>query len=378
MKLIKKINSDINFLISLMFLFIFLSFPNLLFSRKVDSTEYKNEITLIIEGKGTQKILGESILVEPSQVIINGFTKQKIGYSNTYDLDNITNVVTIKWDTPLTTCNNMFFNFDNIISIDLSKFDSSKVSDMSLMFYDCTKLESINLENMNTSSLKDMKYMFYDCQSLKYIDLSYFDTSQVENMEFLFASCESLISINLSKFNTKSVQRMNSMFKNDKSLIYLDLSNFDIRNVETMDSMFNGCSSLVYINFNSFVENSTLKISSIFSYDINSLIYCIDANNSAQIYNYLKKKKLDNDCDNICFSESRKIIPEKKICIKKCEDDEIYRYEYKNICYDLEHYQEIIMIEKTEINKVIEYINISDYIELTDNFKKLNQQMKKK
>ena len=371
MKLIKKINSDINFLISLMFLFILLSFPNLLFSQKVDSTEYKNEITLIIEGKGTQKILGESILVEPSQVIINGFTKQKIGYSNTYGLDNITNVVTIKWDTPLTTCNNMFFNFDNIISIDLSKFDSSKVSDMSLMFYDCTKLESINLENMNTSSLKDMKYMFYDCQSLKYIDLSYFDTSQVENMEFLFASCASLISINLSKFNTKSVQRMNSMFKNDKSLIYLDLSNFDIRNVETMDSMFNGCSSLVYINFNSFVENSTLKISSIFSYDINSLIYCIDANNSAQIYNYLKKKKLDNDCDNICFSESRKIIPEKKICIEKCEDDEIYRYEYKNICYDLEHYQEIIMIEKTEINKVIEYINISDYIELTDNFKKI-------
>ena len=78
MKLIKKINSDINFLISLMFLFILLSFPNLLFSQKVDSTEYKNEITLIIEGKGRQKILGESISNKPNEIIINGYTKKKI------------------------------------------------------------------------------------------------------------------------------------------------------------------------------------------------------------------------------------------------------------------------------------------------------------
>ena len=270
MKLIKKYNSNINFLISLMFLFILLSFPNLLFSQNVVSTEYINEITLIIEGKGNQKILSESISNKPSQVIINGYTKENIDYS--YDLESITNIVTIKWDSPLTTCKNMFFNMDNIISIDLSKFDSSKVNEMSSMFYGCTKLESINLKNMNTSSLKDMIYMFYDCQSLKYLDLSYFDTSHVLNMEFLFASCKSLETLNLSKFNTKSVQRMHSMFKNDESLIYLDLSNFDINNVETMDSMFNGCSSLVYINFNSFVESFILKISNIFSYDIKYIV----------------------------------------------------------------------------------------------------------
>ena len=369
MKLIKKYNSNINFLISLMFLFVLLSFPNLLFSQNVVSTEYINEITLIIEGKGNQKILSESISNKPSQVIINGYTKENIDYS--YDLESITNIVTIKWDSPLTTCKNMFFNMDNIISIDLSKFDSSKVNEMSSMFYGCTKLESINLKNMNTSSLKDMIYMFYDCQSLKYLDLSYFDTSHVLNMEFLFASCKSLETLNLSKFNTKSVQRMHSMFKNDESLIYLDLSNFDINNVETMDSMFNGCSSLVYINFNSFVESFTLKISNIFSYDINNLIYCIDGNNSPQIYNYLQGKHLDNDCENICFSKSmRKIIPEKKICVENCQDDDIYNYEYNNICYDFEHYQEKIAKEKTEINKLTEYINISVNPEITHNFKK--------
>ena len=369
MKLIKKYNSNINFLISLMFLFILLSFPNLLFSQNVVSTEYINEITLIIEGKGNQKILSESISNKPSQVIINGYTKENIDYS--YDLESITNIVTIKWDSPLTTCKNMFFNMDNIISIDLSKFDSSKVNEMSSMFYGCTKLESINLKNMNTSSLKDMIYMFYDCQSLKYLDLSYFDTSHVLNMEFLFASCKSLETLNLSKFNTKSVQRMHSMFKNDESLIYLDLSNFDINNVETMDSMFNGCSSLVYINFNSFVESFILKISNIFSYDINNLIYCIDGNNSPQIYNYLQGKHLDNDCENICFSKSmRKIIPEKKICVENCQDDDIYNYEYNNICYDFEHYQEKIAKEKTEINKLTEYINISVNPEITHNFKK--------
>ena len=364
MKLIKKNNTKNNFLISLMFLLILLS----LFFQKVESAEYKNEIILTIEGDGIQKILGESIRQNPSQIIINGYTQKTISY--TYDLENITNTIKIKWDTPLTSCKNMFLNLHNIISIDFSNFDSSKVSDMSSMFYDCHKLESINFENMNTSSLENMEYMFYDCQNLKYLDLSSFDTSLVSKMDFLFASCLSLASIKLSSFNTKSVERMNSMFKNDESLIYLDLSSFDINNVEAMDSMLYGCRTLVYINLISFVESPNLKMDNIFSYELNALIFCIDSNNSPKIFNFLHNKNLENDCSNICFSESRKIIPEKKICAETCQNEDIYKYEYNNICYDLEHYQEIIEKEKTEVNRLTENINISENNEITENLNK--------
>ena len=242
MKLIKKINTQTNFLISLTFLFILLSFPYYVYSKV-----YSNEITLRIEGNGIQKILGESILNHPNEVIINGFKKEYIDYS--YELENITNVVTIKWNTPLTTCKNMFFNLNNIISIDLSKFDSSKVSDMSSMFY-----------------------MFYDCQSLKYLDLSYFDTSQVSNMDFLFASCSSLVSLNLSRFNTKSVIKMNSMFKNDESLAIIGqleipckLSDFRDKILESEQAFYNNTPKVSKKKANSNTKNEEKKNSNIYN-----------------------------------------------------------------------------------------------------------------
>ena len=44
--------------------------------------------------------------------------------------------------------------------------------------------------------------MFEGCSSLKYLDLSDFNTKKVTNMSRMFDQCESLISLNLSNFNT--------------------------------------------------------------------------------------------------------------------------------------------------------------------------------
>ena len=40
-----------------------------------------------------------------------------------------------------------------------------------------------------------------------------------------------------------------------------------------------------------------------------------------------------NNCSNICFNESNKIIKEEKKCILNCFDDDYYQKEYNNICY---------------------------------------------
>ena len=52
-------------------------------------------------------------------------------------------------------------------SIDLSKFNTDKVTNMSYMFYDCSSLKSIDLSKFNTDKVTDMDYMFYGCSSLK-------------------------------------------------------------------------------------------------------------------------------------------------------------------------------------------------------------------
>ena len=45
----------------------------------------------------------------------------------------------------------MFFNLSNIIEIDLSNFDFSRVITMEKMFMKCANLKKVNLGNMDTS-----------------------------------------------------------------------------------------------------------------------------------------------------------------------------------------------------------------------------------
>ena len=130
--------------------------------------------------------------------------------------------------------------------IDLSNFDSSKVTDMSYMFSDCTSLEEIKLSNkFNTSKVINMESMFSGCKNLASLDLSNFNTRNVTNMSGMFSGCSSINEIIFSyKFDTSKVTYMNSMFKECKNLISLDLSNFDYSNSIEIHNMFKNCNSL--------------------------------------------------------------------------------------------------------------------------------------
>ena len=48
----------------------------------------------------------------------------------------------------------------------------------------------------------------------------------------------------------------------------------------------------------------------------------------------MKIKKFTINCTNICFTEeNKKFVVENKKCLKSCRDDDVYSYEYNNICY---------------------------------------------
>ena len=48
---------------------------------------------------------------------------------------------------------------------------------------------------------------------------------------------------------------------------------------------------------------------------------------------------MNNDCNNVCFSETKKIILDKKICIDNCKHDDTYIYEYNNFCFNTSQHQ---------------------------------------
>ena len=158
----------------------------------------------------------------------------------------------------------LFANLTKAESIDLSNFDTSKVTDMEIMFYYCSSLTNLDLSSFDTSSVTNMHSMFGDCSSLTNLDLSSFDTSNVTNMYGMFDDCSSLTNLDLSSFDTSNVTDMNYMFDDCKSLTNLDLSSFDTSKVTSMGHMFDGCRSLTNLDLSSFDSSNVTNMYSMF------------------------------------------------------------------------------------------------------------------
>ena len=155
---------------------------------------FANEIKITVNGKGNQRIFSSAFNLllynydknyYPYYIYINDAFQN---YFDTivYDLQNEINDIKIIFNYKLLSCKSMFNSLKNIINIDLSIFDSSKVTDMNGMFAYCDSLEFINFNNFQTSIVTNMEGLFYECQSLLYLDLSSFDTSLVTSMKFMF------------------------------------------------------------------------------------------------------------------------------------------------------------------------------------------------
>ena len=91
-------------------------------------------------------------------------------------------------------------------------------------------------------NLKNAICMFNECQAQS-LDLTSFNTSKVTNMRFMFTRCN-VQSLDLSSFNTSRVTNMDYMFQNCKAQS-LDLSSFNTSNVTDMDSMFINCKAQI-------------------------------------------------------------------------------------------------------------------------------------
>lgn len=154
-------------------------------------------------------------------------------------IENILEIDLSSFDTSkVTNMRGMFYHLSNLTTLDLSNFDTSKVTNMYAMFNATRNLTTLNLSNFNTSNVTDMGYMFAVTPKLTKLNLSNFDTSKVTNMSYMFNAMSNLTSLNLSNFNTSNVTDMSDMFSEMFNLTLLDISNFDTSNVTKMNRMF--------------------------------------------------------------------------------------------------------------------------------------------
>ena len=163
----------------------------------------------------------------------------------------------------------MFYAMSSLTTLNLSNFDTSKVTDMSNMFAYMRHLTALNLSNFNTSQVTDMGYMFEDMSNLTTLNLSSFDTSKVTNMGAMFEGMSGLTTLNLSNFDTSQVTDMGVMFSGMSNLTTLDLSHFNTSQVANMEYMFAGMSNLTTLDLSNFDTSQVTSVGYMFSLSYN-------------------------------------------------------------------------------------------------------------
>lgn len=99
-----------------------------------------------------------------------------------------------------TLCLSMFEGFSGV-TLNLTGFDTSEVTDMSSMFRDCTNLKFLDLSSFNTSNVLDMTGMFMNCKSLISLNLSNFVSNPNANADGMFLNCTSLKWLNILEWD---------------------------------------------------------------------------------------------------------------------------------------------------------------------------------
>ena len=206
---------------------------------------------------------------EPEKVYLN--TDSHEMFYSKYGTQNIKNILEIdlsSFDTSrVIEMRHMFCGMSNLTTLNLSNFNTSQVMNMGGIFSGMSGLTTLNLSNFDTSKVWGMYYMFNGMSNLTTLDLSNFDTSKVTSMGFMFHGMSSLTTLNLSNFDTSKVTDMESMFEDMANLTILDLSNFNTSNVTNMLSMFEGMSNLITLNLSNFDTSQVIDMRWMFYLD---------------------------------------------------------------------------------------------------------------
>ena len=163
--------------------------------------------------------------------------------------------------------NAMFHSLVNLISLDISSFDTSKVKGMGNMFFGDEKLTTLDLSNFDTQNLTNMDKMFYGMSNLTSLNIGSFDTSKVTNMDSLFYGMVNIENINVSNFDTRNVTNMNHMFSSMHKLKQLQLpATFNTSKVTDMGYMFYNSKSLTSLDVSMFNTEKVTNMREMFGY----------------------------------------------------------------------------------------------------------------
>lgn len=127
-----------------------------------------------------------------------------------------------------------------LISVDISEFDTSAVTNIGYLFSEQHKLRSIKLGDL--SSVTIAYSAFFGCHSLTDIDFGDKGMPMLKNLEDMFAECRSIKKLDLSNFKNLLAPYLNNMFFDCHSLEELRIPKLVVGH--DIKRMFRKCSAL--------------------------------------------------------------------------------------------------------------------------------------
>lgn len=220
-------------------------------------------------------------------------TNMKYMFSNcnklqTIDLSN--------FNTSNVTDMSYMFNYcEELSPLNLSNFDTSKVTNMSNMFYRCRKLTELDVSSFNTSNVTDMGYMFYNL-TLETLNLSNFDTNKVTRARDMFNSCMNLKTLIIPDGFLKNNTNATWLFDYCSALTNLDTTKLDFSNVTNAYYCFTYCKALNVIDLR-FKTSKITNMEGMFS--LGGIDNNLEQVLGLDMYSCTKDTNLFNECKNL-------------------------------------------------------------------------------
>ena len=287
--------------------------------------------------------------------------------------------------TKVTNMDAMFSFCYSLTALDLSQFKLTVVSDTGFMFHNCKKLKYINLPNFPPIKIKNILYMFRNLTSLVYLNIKNIDKYPDSFMNLTFEYPNSFFKI--CSQQTDMINYLTQENLNDRN----QCSNICFRNNIKIPYDSNECitscknKGYEYEYLNICYHSCPDFTHAIYQINNNNALICLDKNPEGYYldtngfykncyqsckfcygpgtetdhnckecktnYFFFDDSFYENNCyqkcsgyyyDNNhmyhcavrCSGEHSKLIINTNKCMDSCENDNKYKYEYNNICYE--------------------------------------------
>ena len=178
------------------------TYENLLPKFNSEFTDYTTSDVNNNDGTITRTIESDSLPTRIKFGYRDDTTNTKVAASSLLE------VIELNTDNVNTT-RDMFRYCSNLISVNATNWNTSKVTDMGSMFSEASNFNQ-PLENWDVSSVANMSYMFLSATSFNQ-PLNNWDVSNVTNMEYMFYD-NRIFNQPLASWDVSKVENMGDMF----------------------------------------------------------------------------------------------------------------------------------------------------------------------